>query len=63
MPVVLPAIPAYELDPVPSKLATPAVIRADGRPNIYRLPSGFGNDDLCRPHEPPSALGQFWPKA
>lgn len=61
MPVILPAVPAYELEPRPSKLVAPDVVRSN-RPDAYRLPSGLGNDDLCRQHEPPSSLGQFWPK-
>lgn len=47
-------------DSVPARLVKPIVF---GGPTgtVYRLPAGFGNDDLNHPADPPNSLGDFWP--
>lgn len=61
MATPLPAVPAYELESKTGPMATAIVERSPAQGNVYRLPAGYVNDDLCHPHDPPAALGQFYP--
>lgn len=61
MATPLPAVPAYELDSKTGPMSTAIVVRPPGEGNVYRLPADYGCDDLNHPHDPPAALGAFFP--
>lgn len=62
-PAPLPAVPAYELESKIGSLEGVTLITSQpGKADLYTLPSGYGNDDLCHPQDPPATLGDFYPK-
>jgi hypothetical protein len=62
-PSPLPAVPAYELDSkIGSMSGVKLITSAPGVADVYALPASYCNDDLCRPHDPPASLGNFYPK-